>query len=303
MPIKKKLILRLKGGLGNQLFCYAFGLVIAKKNNYELILDTKSGFLYDTIYNRKFALNYFKLECREATYSELLYPFSRTRRFLKKYINKNKQLSEMDYIEELENFSSLKIQNISLKKNTIYLDGLWQCFSYFEHEEDFIKKKIVFDVDINDKNKDFAKWIKKNDVGIIHMRFFSSHKMSGKDQDLNFEYYSKAIKHLQLQKNIKAFAIFTDDIEKADNFLSSLGIEYKLVNWNQKKDSEIFDLWLMTQGRYLVIANSTFSWWGAWLSDYRNNGIVIYPVLNETTNNELWAKIFSNSMPKDWISI
>ena len=85
-----KLICRLKGGLGNQLFMYAACRRLALKNNAELVIDDKSGFLYDSQFNRNYQLNHFNIQCKKVDYFELLKPFSRIRRYLKRRWNMRK---------------------------------------------------------------------------------------------------------------------------------------------------------------------------------------------------------------------
>ena len=78
---KSKIILRVFGGLGNQLFSYAAARRLAEVNNSELVINNVSGFSLDKKYKRRYQLNNFSITCRKANYLERLEPFSKTRRY------------------------------------------------------------------------------------------------------------------------------------------------------------------------------------------------------------------------------
>lgn len=304
MPSKKKLIVRLKGGLGNQLFSYAAGYSIADSNSYELVLDTQSGFVYDSIYQRHFALDSFNINCRHASWKERLIPLDRVRRRLKKHFNHKKELSKRSYIVEANQDFDPAIKAISLEKQVVYLDGLWQNFQYFEDYELAIKKNLTFNISPNEQNIKFSEWMCLNHIAVLHLRFFSSHQQSNKSEDVSLNYYKRAIQYLNENAKVSSFAVFTDDVLAAENFLEDLKGNFFLVDWNQGSGDEIFDLWLMTQGSHFILANSTFSWWAAWLSKKAQEGLIIYPCFIENEDNtKSWSWNFPGQMPKTWISL
>jgi hypothetical protein len=303
MSENKKLIVRLRGGLGNQLFSFATGLSIAESNGYDLVLDTESGFKYDTLYRRKFALGTFDIKARHATRSERLVPFDRVRRKLKKYVSGKKALADKDYIIEDNQEFDASLKNVVLKKPVVYLDGLWQNLLYFSGYEDLVRSHLTFNISPNDQNRNFADWVKCKEVAVIHLRFFSSHYSSNKEEDASTAYYTTAIQYLLDNTNVKSFAIFSDDVAAANTLLSELGVDFKLVDWNQQSGEEIYDLWLMSQGRHFILANSTFSWWAAWLSEKHSDQCVLYPLPDEVKNTTNWAWAFPGQMPKEWIPI
>jgi len=304
MPKKKKLIVRLKGGLGNQLFSFATAYSIAESNDYELVLDTQSGFAYDSIYNRYFALGSFNIKSRHASRLERLVPFDRIRRYFKKKFSNNKKLSNRNYIVETSQEFDPALKDITLEKDTVYLDGLWQNLLYFEDHELDIKKNLTFNISPNEKNIEFSEWMGSNEVAVVHLRFFSAHKQSNKSEDASLKYYRDAIEYLTKNTKATSFAIFTDDVLAAEVFLKGLGISFSLVAWNQEDGHEIFDLWLMTQGSHFILANSTFSWWSAWLSESAKDGLTIYPCLiNNKDDSKSWSWAFPGQMPKHWIPL
>ena len=94
----KKIILRVKGGLGNQLFIYAFGYSLAKKNNYDLYLDYTTGFLRDHKYKRHYMLNKFNISSKMASKKDMMIPFDRLRRIPIVIQNKFLNLKNKSYI-------------------------------------------------------------------------------------------------------------------------------------------------------------------------------------------------------------
>ena len=85
--MSNKIICRIVGGLGNQLFCYASARRLALVNNAQLVIDNVSGFTHDVAYRRQYQLDHFNIYSRKATLVERLEPFSRSRRFLRRGFN------------------------------------------------------------------------------------------------------------------------------------------------------------------------------------------------------------------------
>ena len=96
----RKIITRIKGGLGNQLFCYAAARRLALVNSAELVIDDVTGFVRDHNYRRRYALDHFHIPARKATPAERLEPFERYRRGLMKWSSRRKQFAERRYVEQ-----------------------------------------------------------------------------------------------------------------------------------------------------------------------------------------------------------
>jgi hypothetical protein len=79
------------------------------------------------------------------------------------------------------------------------------------------------------------------------------------------DYYRKAIDAISMRINDARFYLFSDDEQWAQDFLKILSIQAVVIHWNKKADS-YRDMYLMSQCKHHIIANSTFSWWGAWLN-------------------------------------
>ena len=136
-----KIITRIRGGIGNQLFCYAAARRLALVNNAELVIDDVSGFVRDHDYKRDYQLDHFSIPCRKATAGERLEPFSRVRCYLKRSFNRNRPFQERSYIQqEGIDFNSrlLKVDPCG----TIYLEGYWQSEDYFKDVEGAIRADL-----------------------------------------------------------------------------------------------------------------------------------------------------------------
>jgi hypothetical protein len=131
MSKKKKLILRVKGGLGNQLFTYAAGKRLAKVNSAEFIIDDVTGFSNDQIYKRTFQLNNFNIKFRPATPLERLEPFKEFRDKVLSFISRKRSFGRRKYIFQEKTSYDERLLNVRFT-GTRFLDGYWQSEKYFK---------------------------------------------------------------------------------------------------------------------------------------------------------------------------
>jgi hypothetical protein len=262
-----KVIIRLKGGLGNQLFSYAAAKSLSHINGSELVIDNISGFVRDRKYNRHYQLKHFNISARLATSSERMEPFGRLQRHLMKKMSTLKKFEIRKYIEQEKNDYDdrfLKIQT----KGAVYLDGYWQSEQYFVNIENIIRKEFVITPPTDERNNRIAEHIRSLNAVCLHIRWFDKPNIEkGEDFSNNIEkeYYEKAISLICTQTSNPHFFIFSDYPSDAVNFFSDLNEDFTVVNHNQGDESAYADLWLMSMCKHFVIANSTFSWWAAWL--------------------------------------
>lgn len=297
----KKIIVRIKGGLGNQLFHYAFAKRLAIYNNCPLIIDNQTSFLkYDYLYNRKYNLNNFLIEDKTANKKERLEPFEKLRRNLLLYYSElknfnNKIIYDSKHLEFDKRFLNLKINK------TIILDGNWQSEQYFKDSESEIRKNLEFkNIDKLKQNKYYFEIMKENSVG-LHLR---SHGYKEPSTDSKFnadkEYYKNAIEYINSQISKPHFYIFSDGRTKIDKFVELSNLNFTIVNSDNSLDSPINDFFLLSNCKFFIIAASTFSWWAAWLSKNKNK-IIISPNVIQTEINKTSAWGFEGLIPKEWI--
>ena len=127
----KKVIARIRGGLGNQLFCYAAARRLALVNGAELVIDNVTGFSRDRDYRRQYALTHFAIPARLATPAERLEPFERYRRGLAKWRSRSRPFTKRRYLVQKGRDFDQRMLNLRIEGN-VYLDGLWQGEGYFK---------------------------------------------------------------------------------------------------------------------------------------------------------------------------
>ncbi len=169
-----KVIVRIKGGLGNQLFCYAVARRLALVNNSELIIDDVTGFVRDHQYYRKYALDYFNVKARKATSYERMEPFERYRRGLVKFMARQRPFHLRSYIEQEGLDFDLRLLDYRLKKRTVYLDGVWQSESYFKDVEEIIRQDLRIIPPKNEANRKIAECIFACNAVVVHVRSFDN---------------------------------------------------------------------------------------------------------------------------------
>lgn len=296
--MNKKIVVRIFGGLGNQLFCYAAARRLSIVNNAELVIDHISGFKYDYKYTRNYQLHHFNIPCRLAKPNERFEPFSRMRRAFKKRMalawpfHKRTYVTQegMDFDERL----------LDLKTNRdLYIEGYWQSEKYFKDVEKVIRKDLLFKDTKDKKNLSVLENIEEQNSIAIHVRFFEE---TDTENSLitTEDYYKRAIQRMIRLVPGGHFFLFSDKPEKAKYMLNKIGISYTLVSHNNSDETAYLDLWLMSKCNHFIIANSTFSWWGAWLSSFPDK-IVIAPGFVKIIGAMKWG--YDGLLPKKWIKI
>ena len=294
-----KIITRIKGGLGNQLFCYAAARRTAVVNNSELIIDHITGFERDFEYGRKYALDHFHIPCRKTTPKERLEPFARYRRYLAKIISRRKTFIERNYIEEERSDFDSRLLNIKTQ-GTVYMDGLWQSEQYFKDIEKIIRSDLRIIPPVDELNKQMSIKIRSGNAVALHVRWFDV-PGSIENNNINCEYYNRAIALIDKKIISPHYYIFSDQPRAALEKLKLNKESVTLVEHNSGDENAYADMWLMSQCQHFITANSTFSWWAAWLGAACDK-IVIHPkhIVREN-KTEPWN--FKGGLPIGWITL
>lgn len=162
-----------------------------------------------------------------------------------------------------------------LQVKKAYLNGYWQSEKYFIDIRKDLLCKFVFPESENSKNKELLKDIKKMESISIHIRrgdYLNSQENFDLFGDVcPLKYYQRGIQYFQRCYKNPVFFVFSDDIAWARVNLE--GAEFVFVDWNNGKE-DYYDMYLMSQCKHNIIANSSFSWWGAWLNDNKDKQIV-----------------------------
>lgn len=292
--MKKLVIARICGGLGNQVFIYAMARRLAFKNDVPLKLDIVSGFTNDR-YCRKYLLKYFNIQ------SEIANPYesfgTRIGQIRRRVLMKLAQLRKFDnrpyIIEENRRFDP-RILNLKIKQK-VYLQGLWQSECYFKDVEHIIRQDLEI---IKPHDFDTIKMAKRiQDINSISLHVRSYHEVPKKDGaiKLSIDYYMKALERIAQEVESPHFFCFSDNPDWVKQNFSRIEFPVTFVTHNISAgdDKAHEDLWLMRQCKHHIVANSSFSWWGAWLNKNPEK-IVIAPkgeFYNQNYFPQAWIKL------------
>ncbi len=301
------IITKIQGGLGNQMFQYAIGRHLAYLNKTKLKLDI--SFYKDPQKNifRQYALGNFNIienfisddeakKIKINNFHNKSLPTKILRKILK-FLEEKKPIHKRSYIKEPYFHFCEEILKIKDKKY-IYLFGYWQSEKYFKNIENIIRKEFTLKNDLSKEARDILNKIQNTNSISIHIRrgdYVKNKKTHALHGTCSLDYYYKAIKTIQEKIKNPHFFIFSDDISWAQENLK-MNFPFTLVKGADIKDVE--EVILMSKCKHNIIANSTFSWWGAWLNS-NHNKIVIAPKpwFNISTINT------KDLLPSSWLTI
>ena len=256
------------------MFQYAAGRRLAHVLGTELKLDI-SG--YENYNLRKYELGSFNILENFASPQEVKTLTSQKNGALaglvRCLLRRPKDLAPSHIRESYFHFDS-EILNLP---NNIYLDGYWQSEKYFNDIEDVIRKEFAITVPQTGENQKMAELISSRESVSLHVRrrdYVSDLQTSKVHGTCGLDYYARAITEICSMVDKPYFFVFSDDPEwsKANLYISHPVI---FVDHNNAFTS-YEDLRLMSRCRHHIIANSSFSWWGAWLNP-GSDKIVIAP--------------------------
>jgi hypothetical protein len=289
--------------LGNQIYCYAAARRLAWANNAELVLDHVTGFARDAEYQRKYRLDGFHIGARLATPGERYEPFERIRRGIVKKLNRFLPFGRRSYIEqEFPDFDP-RLLDMKLQSASNVIDGLWQSVHYFADIEDILRADLRIQPPSDARNRDAQAWIERHGAVSVHVRWFSSPAgAADASTNVHARYYQSALSMLRERMQEPYFAVFSDDPHAAAAMLALPMERTLLVDWNTGDGGELADMWLMSSCKHYVVANSTFSWWGAWLGARQEDQLVLFPRC--TPADALgWSWDYKGQMPAAWVPV
>ncbi len=291
-------VTRLLGGLGNQMFQYAFGRAVAIKNNTHLLLDIKELANKDAkhIY-RNYSLNQLSIK------AELLVGEIEIESKRKKDIPKNifhKLIGKQKFksiVEQKFHFD----EKMPFPEDNSYLQGYWQSPKYFEAIENEIRNEFQYTAPLSKAANNFLTDINNAKAVSLHIRrgdYANNPETLAYHGMCDLDYYVRAINFVSSKIENPVYFIFSDDSKWVEeNFNSAaLGFDFKCVLVCKENLNQFEDLKLMSSCKHAIIANSSFSWWGAWLIN-QNEKIVVAPqkwLANTDINTD-------NLFPAQWI--
>lgn len=281
-----RLVPRLMGGLGNQLFIYSAALQFAHRLNAFLMLDIASGFDRDFTYRREYLLDQFAITDPCAAPSECF--LGLRGRLLRGVMLKADRAglagNRWTFIDE----SSL-IVRVGAQK--FYLDGYWQSENNFLNVDELVRQKFRSRESLPAATKDELSQIRgQMEPVAVCIRRGADRAYQGQGLDTDLDFYQAALRQLALLHPRSHVFVFTDNPEWAkEHFRCALPhtfVSHKLGNRRAYED-----LALMSACRHFVIGNSTFHWWGAWLGERVGSQIIV---------PKRFAEAYPNFYPKRW---
>ncbi len=263
-----QIVVKLKSGLGNQLFQYAAAKYYAKKHNASVRVATQ---LHKTQFHkglpRPLGLTKFSIaaELTPLTYFDRLVLSTNPRICLigelARKANKIEVLRE-PFNDRYYLNSALQVHN---EVRVAYLDGYWQVFQLVFEMENDLRKEISLRDQPSGRNLDVARQIAAADNPVsVHLRRGDYAATFGPEAVLPISYYDRAVRTLADRFGRVTPIIFSDDIPAAKAWAA--GKPNCIVVDHNDAYSAHEDLRLMSLCKHHIIANSSFSWWGAWLN-------------------------------------
>ena len=301
--MSKKIIFNLKGGIGNQMFQYAFAHNIASKFKLKLLFDNS----YNKLISQKRKIELEKLFNIKLTYASksdyydlpfyLRNDFIRVNLFRRRYRYITPLLSKKIIYEKSMLFSE---KYINISSDVKYFDGYWQSYKY--HDLNIPINKVFAWKNINSYSKKVENKIcdYENTVS-IHIRrgdyikkknFLLNIKKNL--LPLNTSYYYKSINYFRERFEDIKFFFFSEDVKYVSDFVKEFNINSYIVD---SEKSGLNDMYLMSKCRNNIIANSTFSWWGAYLNKNKDKKVIAPEIWFSSNSNKLTYSLY----PPDWL--
>lgn len=259
------ILVQLKGGLGNQMFQYAAGRSLALKYQAPLLLDTGS---YEPKQAGLYALNGLNIQAGIATPADLAAFKQGT---VGKVLNRvlpalYRRVYKEPHFEYDPRFFDTR--------PPVYLRGYWQSWRYFEAVQDTLRNDFTFAIPFSQNILNKAAELQAGESIAMHFRRgdYTDATTAAYHGICEPAYYDAAARYMLTRHPHAKFYIFTNDPAWVKDNLPE-GIPYEIVS-GELSHTQYEDLFLMSRCRHQVIANSSFSWWAAWLNTYEKKRVV-----------------------------
>ncbi|MBF0625729.1 MAG: alpha-1,2-fucosyltransferase [Magnetococcales bacterium] len=272
---RARVVTALCGGLGNQLFIYAAARRLAIVQDRELILDRVSRFRRDRRYRRQCVLDHFNVQTDGVSPHRYFSPGlwdlywwgQRKRDRLLRWTGRDNP----DFLREARRDPAFDPRLLAApsprQTPTLALEGFWQSERYFADMASTIRAELTVVTPHAPHNQATAQAMAAVTAVAIHVRRLDY------AQALDGDYYRRAVAWLRQRVANPVFFCFGDDLPWLAAALGDAAAPV-LVDQNPGDHAAHEDLWLMSRCRHFIIANSTFSWWGAWLGEHPDKQVV-----------------------------
>lgn len=283
-------IVKLSGGLGNQMFQYAAARALCKS---PVVFD------FTHLNKNNISNEFFTARDYELYVFENLITQKKTDFFIRSALSRRKEFKIFKFLltRQLRNLVYLNDESYPgyLKNNRdVFLDGYFQDPRYFEKIRATLLNEFSFPTLPKTLNP-YLNLIESSNSVAIHVRRgdYLKSNVNAHHGVLQLSYYQNAIKKIQQQAKNPIFLVFSDDINWCkENLIIS---DEQLIYVTNRDEPSWTEMYLMSRCKHNIIANSTFSWWAAWLNQNTNN-LTVAP--------KNWFKtVETKIIPGEWIII
>ncbi len=284
------LIVHIGGGFGNQLFTYAFGYALAKRRGESLYIDTAiqdaEWFFRDPLilsmnieYGKRISYKIGRSFLDRAILNRIRYRLSIG--LFTKEIRENPEDKGRFHEEYLE-----------VKDPRVYMRGDWQAETYFSNIREDLLRCFTFREALSVEANTLYEEINQNPNSVtIHLRRGDYVALGICPSE---EYFIRAVKMLTDKLDHPVFYCFSEDIEWVKALLSPLKLDIRYPQYQtEKKDIE--DFRLLGAGSHMILSNSSYSWWAAWLNSKKDKTVICPQMEKGDWNGDFW--------PAGWIQI
>lgn len=271
------------GGLGNQFYNYAIGYALAKKNKDELILDI-SPYRFSP---RPYVLDHFTLSYKAVSLfpprkdNKISRMLARTLRILA-----TNRHGYCTWIKERAETRNLFGNYDFSYKASLYLEGYWQNYRYFDaYHDDLCKEFQLKEEFISDTCSHLVAQCTSEDSVAVHIRRGDYEA----EWVLKDTYYHQAFELINKKLSMPHYYIFCEDVNYVKEHYGYL--ENTTFVTGEYRLSDLEEFYLMSKCRHQITANSTFSWWAAYLNTYCNKTVLAPELLH-------WTRDY---YPESWI--
>lgn len=262
------IIIQMSGGLGNQMFQYALYLKL-KSLGKEVKFDSTSSYIRDNA--RPVQLAVFDIQYPEATKKELIEMTDSSMMLRDRIRRKLKGRKTKEYKED-----GFGYDPEVLTKDPAYLVGTFQSELYFADIKEQVRQAFRFDHEIMQQETLAMKEAIKDTVSVsIHVRrgdYLNAEEVYG--EICTDAYYDAAIKYMLEKYPDATFYLFTNDLTWADFFVNARPFANIVVVKDNTEYTGYLDMYLMKHCKHNIIANSSFSWWAAWLNNHQDKTVI-----------------------------
>lgn len=292
----QSVITRLNGGLGNQLFQYAAGRALANRLGVPLKMDLSE---FETYELRQFELDKFSIDARIVAPGDTvdinIRPSSLQRRFSRAAIYLGISVEKIAFREKGLGYDSA----FGKIRRPMYLNGYWQSERYFKSVEDQLRSELCPIKELGEASQTILNEIVQCHAVSLHIRrgdYVTNPSAAAVHGVCPLDYYYTAIRHITSHLAEPRFFVFSDDPQWAKTNLK-IGHPVQFVEANRADDG-IQDMWLMKSCKHHIIANSSFSWWAAWLNESLDKTVIAPRTwfLDKSIDD-------SDLIPKQWLRI